>query len=74
MSDTFLLAATQAAPVYLDATASLSKACDLIEEAGRKGADLLAFGETWLRGIRFSHSPVQSHPMGSCRSIPVDGD
>ena len=44
------VAIAQFAPVYLDRRASLAKALDLIQRAARRGARLVAFGETWLAG------------------------
>ncbi|MEO1253074.1 MAG: carbon-nitrogen hydrolase family protein [Pseudomonadota bacterium] len=50
---TFKMAAIQAAPVLFDKTASAQKAAELISEAGRAGADIAVFGETWLPGYPF---------------------
>ena len=44
------VAIAQSAPVYLDKRASLAKALNLIERAAKRGAGLVAFGETWLPG------------------------
>lgn len=44
------VAIIQAAPVYLDLQRSVVKATELIREAAGKGAQLVAFGETWLPG------------------------
>ncbi|MCI0397801.1 MAG: carbon-nitrogen hydrolase family protein [Chloroflexi bacterium] len=46
----FLAAAVQDSPVYLNLEASVAKACDLIAQAGRLGAQLVVFAETWLPG------------------------
>jgi len=42
------VAVAQATPVVLDLTACVAKACDWIREAGRQGACLVAFPETWI--------------------------
>jgi len=44
----FIAAAVQAAPVFLDREATIDKACELIEQAGRQGAQLIVFPETWV--------------------------
>lgn len=42
------VAVAQAAPVVLDLAGCVARACDWIREAGRRGAQVLAFPETWL--------------------------
>jgi predicted amidohydrolase len=44
----FTAAAVQAAPVWLDTAATVSKACGLIGEAAGKGARLIAFPEVYV--------------------------
>jgi len=46
----FMAAAIQAAPVYLDQAATVDKACTLIEEAAKKGAELIALPEVFIPG------------------------
>ncbi len=48
VSDSFKIAAVQATPVYLDRDATIDKACGLIAEAGRNGACLIVFPESFV--------------------------
>jgi nitrilase len=44
------VAIAQFAPVYLDKAASLALALQIIQNSKKRGAELVAFGETWLPG------------------------
>ena len=46
----FRAAAAQFAPVFLNRSATLEKACDLMAEAARQEIKLLAFPEAFLPG------------------------
>lgn len=69
MADTFpkfRAAAVHAASVFLNRDESVSKACRLIEEAAEKGADLVAFPETFVPGYPFwiwTHTPTRGAPL-----------
>ena len=59
---TIRLAAAQAAPVFLDRDATVRKACDLIREAGRQGADIVGFPEGFIPAhpVWYYHFPALS--------------
>lgn len=53
-------AVVQASPVFLDRDATVEKALRLIEEAGRQGAQVVVFPETWIPGYPIWASRIQS--------------
>jgi nitrilase len=56
------IASVQAEPVWFELEATTAKTLDLIAEAARGGARLIAFPETWLPGyplFLWSHTPAQ---------------
>jgi nitrilase len=51
MNDNFVkVAAAQAAPIFLDRKTTVEKTCDLIYQAGKKGAKLIVFPEAFISG------------------------
>ena len=51
--DNVKVAAAQVAPVFMDKEATIDKACRTIEEAGKEGARLLVFSETFVPGYPY---------------------
>jgi nitrilase len=81
-SQPFIVAAVQAAPVFLDLDATIDKACGLIAEAGRGGAKLVVFPEAfvpgypdWVWSVPASRRPLLNELYGElvANSIAIPG-
>jgi nitrilase len=60
------VAAAHVAPVFLDLERTVAKACSLIEEAGRHGAHLIAFPETYVPAFPVwcaLRAPIYNHEL-----------
>jgi amidase/nitrilase len=53
MLDKVMVAAAQIAPVFMNKEATINKACRAIEEAGKAGAKLIVFPETFIPGYPY---------------------
>jgi len=80
------VAIVQHPPVFLNLNASVTKAVDLIAEAGSQGAEVIAFPETWLPGYPVwldlaPEAALWGHPPARAlyrllveNSVTLDGD
>jgi aliphatic nitrilase len=62
----YKVAAAHVAPVFLDLDATVDKACSIVEEAARSGAQLIAFPETYIPAFPVwcsLRSPIYNHDM-----------
>ncbi len=57
-AESFTLAAAQIEPVYHDKAGTLDKTCRYIEKAGKEGADLVVFPETYFPGYPYWRGSV----------------
>ena len=75
----FKVCAAHVAPVFLDAPATIDKACSLMAEASRAGARLIAFPESFVPGFPVwaaVQAPIKSHDFFkrlAANSIEVPG-
>jgi aliphatic nitrilase len=75
----FKACAAHVAPVFLDAQATIQKACSLIAEAARKGAQLIAFPESFVPAFPVwaaVQAPIYNHDFFkrlAAESIEVPG-
>jgi nitrilase len=81
-SESFRIAAVQAAPVFLDLDATVDKACSLIETAAQAGATLISFPEAFVPGYPlwvWFIPPGKTHPLRDLysrlhrNSVTLDG-
>jgi aliphatic nitrilase len=75
----FKVAACHASSVFLDSAKSIDKACDLIAEAARAGASVIAFPESFVPGFPVwagLQAPILSHhffKMLASQALFLDG-
>lgn len=66
MNHPVTVACVQAAPVFMDLEGTVDKTIQLIHEAAQKGAELIAFPETWIPGypwFLWLNSPAVNMPL-----------
>ena len=75
----FKAAMAHVAPVFLDKDATVEKACSLIREASRNGAQLIVFPETYIPAFPVwcaLQAPIHNHDLFcelAANSIKIDG-